>query len=308
MATPADQASDPAHLGPLARPALDMVVVAVRITTAKTMAAGNMAAHRPAAAEMVAAVMAIRAVKAAPGVTTTAADAGTPPVGLAVADLPTSRRWIVQVRPMTIAGPALTGARASRALIADPGAQPAAAGSGPTAAGRPDRARATSAAGKVAIGRSAAVARGSVAIGRSAAADRAAIGRSAVTGRAAIGRNAAASKAAIGRSARTGEKAASGTSAAAGRAAADGSRAASGRVTTGLRAEAVPDALATTGLQAALAGGLTIAAGQARRAGLALPGARIQAAATAQLPETMHAGPAKTRHSCICQRASPRIS
>jgi hypothetical protein len=321
MATPAGQLSEPvplAHLGPLARPVPD-TVAAARITTARIMTAGSMAARRVVAAEMVAAVMAIRAEKAALGVTTMAAGAGTPPGALAAADLATVRRRMVRVHPTTGAGPVLARERMSRALSADPGAQPAVAGSGPTATGQPGRARPAPAAGKAVIGRRAAVARVSVRTGR------AAIGRSAVSGRAVIGRRARTSKAA-----------ATGTGAAAGRAAAVGSRATSVLATTGLGAEVVPPAPATTGLEAEMvapapattgleaemvppapattglradeAGELTTAAARPVRAALVLLGARIPAVATARLAERMHAGLAKMRRSWICQRASPQTS
>ncbi len=166
----------PAHRGPPAPRALDMVAALARITTAETMAAvhantaaGHLARARLAVREMVAAVTTSQPAKATLSVMTLAA-AGTQRAGLVVADSLTTRRRIALVQPATTGVPMPAGALMTREAIADARVHRVAAGSAPTATGPVGRARIAPAAGKAATG-------------RGAVAGRAAIDRSAATGK-----------------------------------------------------------------------------------------------------------------------------
>jgi hypothetical protein len=259
------------------------------------------------------------------------------------ADSPATSRRIARVHPMTAGGPVPAGGLRTREAIADPRVQPVVVGSAVTSTGPAGPAGIALAAGRVATGRSAAVARISAATGK------AGTDRSAVAGRAvAIGRSATTAKAeATVISAETGQPAAGRVTghraAVAGhRVAAARHRAAAGLATTVLRTVgAVPGALATTGSRvttgrreaevalgvlatkgrrAAAAVVRTIAAGQRVRAGLGpaadravlvaleLPGERMRAAAIAARLESMRAGPRLTRCRSTFPRASPQTS
>lgn len=238
------------------------------------MAAASLAGRPLVAPQMVAAVMAIKAARVARGVMTMAGTAGTAPPGPTIADWPTTSHGIARVHPMTPAGPIVAGALMSREAIAGPRAQPAVAGSAPTATGR-----------------SAAAARISAMTGKVP------IGRSAPTGRAAAGR------AAVARLVVARHRAASGL-------APIGLRAAGAP----LHALATTDRQAVGEVVLTAAAGQTVQAGpvqavdRAVQAALELLGERTRAAATAELPESMRTGQSTTACRWICLTASPRTS